>query len=77
MRLPDAAAFDRAIAKGAVVLILALGMLLYLVRLTIKLSITESEKVTVCPPSRPGVGREEDGSNSVGRSISTTVELRS
>jgi hypothetical protein len=77
MMLPDDAAFDLAIANGVVVLIMALGMLLYLVRLTVKFTTSESENLTVGPHSRPGIGREKDGSSSSGNSISTTVELRS
>ena len=71
MMLPDAAAFDLAIAKGVIVLIMALGMLLYLVRLTIKVTTADSENLTVGPHSRPGVGREKDGSSSAGNPIST------
>ena len=70
MMLPAAAAFDLAIAKGVVVLI-ALGCCLYLVRLTIKPSITDSEKVTVGPPPRPSIGREADDQTRTGNSIST------
>jgi len=71
MMLPDDAAFDLAIAKGVIVLIMALGMLLYLVRLTIKVTTADSENLTVGPHSRQGVGREKDGSSSAGNSIST------
>ena len=70
MMLPDAAAFDLAIAKGVVVLII-LGMLLYLVRLTIKAYNYRLRESNGWSTSRPGVGREKDGSSSAGNSIST------